>query len=846
MSMHHKRMLARYNLGSSTALYSAVLLDPIFTPIFASIGFSTAGIAGTSITAAGIAGAIATTALTIGIQALMAPKVPKPESGHVPKQEAIPFRIWGVGRTRLAGSYMLWEAKGQYLYGVQAIAGHRIRAFNRYWLHDDEVFLNPDGTTNNDDNGRYGNNVQILSRLGLPTETAYPHITAGLSAEGVWTTAHRGDGQASLGMAVASTAAKNQATRFPYGAPSLSTEADLTLCWDFRDPAQSPTDPTTWTWTQNSIVILCWHMCFNEFGFRKDYRKAILPVLDMWVEDSDICDEDVALALGGTEKRYQCNGFDTTENGPKTGLNAILATCDGWLCERGDGALLPTVGKFRESRVQVLSDADIIGHSIQYDVLFGDECNRLVPKFTYPATDYTSSDTDFFEDIDQQLISGRELSQDADYSWCHQWRQARRLGKRDWLRLQQKVKGSVDVRLSGINSIYSRWVRLDTPKRMPRLNGKLIENRRVLLALTKGGFTMDIIQHPDNIDEWNPATDEGAQPPVPSKPNASDLDSPVISTVIPTASSGSVYLQVIIIDPDQDDLTPTVRYQVADVGGGIPGAWSEKINPDAVASGGFMTLVTDVVPSDKLLNVEAALINAKGKYSDWSPAYPVTSTSDPVAPGVPGSFTATALSLTTSLSAKAANDNTKAIVFKRGTVSQTYSAATQVGSDIYTPANQTASASDTPGYGHWKYWASSKNGSGLESPTQGTVFVDIYGPELTTNGSFAADSDWSKGTGWTIASGVASHAAGTASSLSEPVSVAAGAIYELTYTITSISGGSITPQLTGGATVSGMARSVAGTYTDTITALTGNTTLAFSAAAGAVASVDGVTLKRIG
>lgn len=643
------RRVREMDLWSGTAFRQLAHYDPIFTPIFASFITGSFTIGAATITYASIASAIAVTALTLGAQMLLTPtvKVPKPEDGKVPKTQPIPYRTWGVGRTRLAGAYMLWEAKGKKLYAVQAIAGHRIQSFNRYWLHDDEVLLDGSGVTTNDDNGRYGNNVQILSRVGLSTETAYPHITVDLAATGVWTTAHRGDGQASVGMTAKSVAAKNQQARFPYGVPSLSVEADLAKVWDYRDSSQSPTDPNTWTWSRNSALILCWHQCFSEFGQRRDYRKAILPVLSMWIEEANICDEQVATAGGGLETRYQCNGWDTTENSPKSGTNAILATCDGWLCERGDGALLFTVGKFRESRVSSLTDADIIGRQIQYDVLFEDECNRLVPKFTYPDTDYSSTDTDFFEDPAMQLTAGRVLSQDADYSWCHQWRQARRLGKRDWLRVQQKVKGSLDIRLSGINAIYSRWVRLATPNTLPRLNGKLIENRRSVLALTKGGFTMEMVMHPDNIDDWNPAVDEGQQPPVPANPGNANLVTPVINSVVATASNGSVYLNVSIVDPADDSLTPSVRYRSSAVGATAAGGWVEKVNASTTPSGGYVALTTDVVPSDISLDVEAAFISSSGKYSDWSPVTTVVSTSDPTPPGVvagvtvaPGSGTA--------------------------------------------------------------------------------------------------------------------------------------------------------------------------------------------------------------
>ncbi len=108
-------------------------------------------------------------------------------------------------------------------------------------------------------------------------------------------------------------------------------------------------------------------------------------MLDLWIEEANVCDELVTLSGGGTERRYQCSGWDTTEREPKVGTNALLATCDGWLAERGDGALLLVTGKFRETRVVTLSEDDIVGHQVAYDTLFEEEINRLVPKFNYPT-----------------------------------------------------------------------------------------------------------------------------------------------------------------------------------------------------------------------------------------------------------------------------------------------------------------------------------------------------------------------------------------------------------------------------------------------------------------------------
>lgn len=705
-----------YSLYSSTSLLPpAPVHDPIFTPIFTAIlGAGGITIGASTITYASIASALTVTALSIGVQALMAPKPPDPESGRVPKTQSIPYRIWAVGRNRLAGAYMMWEAKGDFLYAVQALVAHRVKSINRYWLHDDEVFLDANGYTTNDGNGRYGNNVRLLTRIGLTPETPYAPLVAKLASSGVWTNNHRGDGQASVAMIAESAEAKSQNKRFPYGAPQVSVEVDGALCWDFRDPAQSPTNPATWQWTRNSVVILCWHECFNEFGNRRDYTKAILPVLDMWIEEADICDEDVPLAAGGTEKRYECNGWDTTENGPKVGTQAILATCDGWMIERGDGALLLTVGKFRESRVETITDADLIGHQIQYDVLFEDECNRLVPKFTYPDTGYSSCDTDYFEDTAAQLTAGRVLSQDGDYRFCHQWRQARRLGIRDWRRLQQKVKGSIDDRTSGINAIYSRWVRFETPVRLPRLDGKLMENRRSTLAITRGGFTMEVVQHPDNIDDWNPATDEGMQPPVPNTLGSAEISPGVINTVQAKANGGSVYLRVVIVDPESNSWTPVIFYRLTDAGGGVPGAWIEQQFPDWTASGGFIELNTGAVPVDVDLDVEAGFIGSNGSYGPRSPTEEVHTTADPTPSGPVTGVSVSPGTGNATINWYAPNSSNYAGSRIYWNTTNNFATATAVSPPSYGSAGAFASKTVTLTTGTKYAWVVSLNRSGIE------------------------------------------------------------------------------------------------------------------------------------
>ena len=69
---------------------------------------------------------------------------------------------------------------------------------------------------------------------------------------------------------------------------------------------------------------------------------------------------------------------------------------------------------------------------------------------------------------------------------------------------------------------------------------------------------------------------------------------------------------------------------------------------------------------------------------------------------------------------------------------------------------------------------------------------------LVTNGTFDTDTDWTKETGWTIGSGVATGVAGTATFLKNPypIGVVPSASYLFTGTLTGVAGG-IIPHLGG-------------------------------------------------
>lgn len=132
----------------------------------------------------------------------------------------------------------------------------------------------------------------------------------------------------------------------------------------------------------------------------------------------------------------------------------------------------------------------------------------------------------------------------------------------------------------------------------------------------------------------------------------------------------------------------------------------------------------------------------------------------------------------------------------------------------------------------------------LAYPQQAADIIQdaVYTSNLITNGAFDTDSDWTKGVGFTIANGIANRvAAGSASTLSQAITVTPTESYVVIFNILAISGGSVNAKLIGGTDVSGATKSTPGFYKETLIADTGNITFAINTSAlGVTCQIDNV------
>lgn len=106
-------------------------------------------------------------------------------------------------------------------------------------------------------------------------------------------------------------------------------------------------------YSSNPALCLLDYLLNAEFGMGADLDDIDL---DSFIAAANICDESVALASGGTERRYTCNGvFDTSSNRGDI-IKALVGSMAGTLVPPGDKWRV-YAGAYREPTIK-LGDSD--------------------------------------------------------------------------------------------------------------------------------------------------------------------------------------------------------------------------------------------------------------------------------------------------------------------------------------------------------------------------------------------------------------------------------------------------------------------------------------------------------
>lgn len=478
-----------------------------------------------------------------GMAALSKPPIPVGSAGSTPTQQTWASRQRILNRDRLSGPYLLREAKKNY-YAVMHVCQAPVLRFDAHYLHDDLVTLDGAGKVipPGPEPARYkGHGTWILTRLGAVPETSFADATvrngetfAALGAD-VWTSAHRGDGMASVAL-IATPAEQADFRRvYPNGIPNWSG-VPVGAVYDWRKDSTRVDvngdaftgshridDWSTWEESWNPVLWQAQNECGppEAADFAARFERRIAPQLAAWTQAADDCEDAVALDGGGTEDRYRLAGWYYDVNHPADVRPRILAAFDGFTCEAGDGSLHIQAGVYRAPTF-TLPHEHVVGYRWRRGRRGETSSNELAITWKDPSKKWTIVPGDPWRD--EADIAARGLASNPfPAEWVPSHTQARRLAKIAMARLLADGRGTIRTTLYGLNLLFGapaagtvanrRWFTVQVRDEIAGLADVVVElvaAPRISLASLTVEF--DVVVATPAAYDWTAATEEGTAP----------------------------------------------------------------------------------------------------------------------------------------------------------------------------------------------------------------------------------------------------------------------------------------------------------------------------------------------
>ena len=224
---------------------------------------------------------------------------------------------------------------------------------------------------------------------------------------------------------------------FPNGAPNISA---LIKGRKVYDPRTSST-----AFSSNPALIIRDYLTDAEYGLGASASEINDTA---FTAAANICDEDVTLAAGGTEKRYTFNGVVDTANTPKSNLEQMLTSLAGTLYY-SNGKWSIKAGAYVTPSVTL--DEDDLAGPLQIDTAISrrDAYNAvkgqfISPESNYQATDYPPITSSTFETED----GGDRAYLDFALPFTQSSATAQRLAKIALFKNRQKITVAAKFKLT--------------------------------------------------------------------------------------------------------------------------------------------------------------------------------------------------------------------------------------------------------------------------------------------------------------------------------------------------------------------------------------------------------------
>lgn len=642
-------------------------------------------------------------ALTAGHQMLVGqPNVPKPEDGKFNLKQTVPSLPYILGRVKKGGDYVFLEEKGGVAWHIMVHAAHSIQGYVEHWLHDERATFGPNGWITSPEHfisPNTGPKVRIATRVGSDIGLPYDQIVSAFPT--IWTNNHRGDGLASVMMRVNSSSQQNFQKYFPQGMPQHSAVIDgHNRILDPRNGSRS--------FTRNIALHRLWHLT-HPVGGRLTEADIYMPD---WRHSANVCDQFVLNRVGQQRRRYHGGMWFRAENKPADVGRILDEAAQQVIYERADGSIGVHAGEFVPPSVRLTAN-DI--RSLSYDANRRRATTVLAVRgrYTDPEKDYNTADAAIYG---APYPSDDERTKTVENQAVQDHNHMARLQKAAFIRANApRVQIMADYEPSR-EVPYQRYITVHYPARLTEATVEIIG--RPKLSLANLTYTFEGIVIPSTIYAFDATTEEGEPGSNVEIVQGEGIPlpigfSPVVKTETVTGGSTAAFIEATFGFQNS-----AFRYELELE----PVAGGPRIS--AMGQAGETVVRTQYLADGVQYRVRARTWGVNTS-SDWTAPVTLTTTADPMAPGMPATVSVTGGEGQVTFNWTAPNSANYAGARLYLNTANSFASATLVGTEYGAPSAVDSFTAAGIAAGTYYGWVVAINGSGIGSAPAPTGLVTV-------------------------------------------------------------------------------------------------------------------------
>lgn len=524
-------------------------------------------------------------------------------------RQPIMARDMVYGTTKKSGGLLFMETtdNNKYLHMVVQVAGHEIEEFTKLYFNDEELTIS---SSENDANGiaRYNitspstyssdsiyedgrKTVRFKLHNGTDTQLADADLVAETSK---WTTDHRLQGIAYIYCRIA-----YDPDVFPNGLPNISAEIKGKKVLDFR----------TGSTAFSSNPALCLYDYFTDTRIGLGVDTSSMDTTS-FTTLANVCDENVTLSGGGTEKRYECHGIVYSDIAPMEILDNILTSFVGAL-SYSNGKFIVKGGQYVSPTITLTEDEMIGTMNLVTKQSRTDTFNTVKGLFTSDETSWQPTDYPMVTSSSLVEDDGETIYADIDLPFTKSSAMAQRLAKIVLFKNRQQIQLTCKVNMKGFSLQVGDTVNI-TNTRLGFTN-KVFEvaDWSFVMSPQDVGINLTLKETESSVYTWN-AEEKDFSLDNTTLPRATDVSPPSISATDELRAYAETPLAVLIVTCSSNQGT-TNEFEVE----------AQNTND---ASGQFINLgksrgnIFELVNAQDgaVYNIRARSVNAFNVYSSYT------------------------------------------------------------------------------------------------------------------------------------------------------------------------------------------------------------------------------------